>query len=149
MSEMNNPFAARSAIANIETGDQFQPKFDGDGLIPAIVTDAKSGGVLMFAHMNSEALRLTLQTGLAHFWSRSRKKLWKKGEESGNFLQVTEIRTDCDQDVIWVAAAVKGEGVACHTGAKSCFYRTLAVDPGVPGGVRLVNAPSSGGPKKS
>jgi phosphoribosyl-AMP cyclohydrolase len=79
----------------------------------------------MFAFMNAEALALTLQTRVAHFWSRSRRKLWKKGEESGNFLRVAEVRTDCDQDVLWLRVTVGGDGVACHTGAKSCFYRSL------------------------
>jgi phosphoribosyl-AMP cyclohydrolase len=96
-------------------------------LIPAIVTDAASGEVLMFAWMNAEALALTLETRLGHFWSRSRGRLWKKGEESGNLLNVSEVRTDCDQDVVWLKVVVEGDGVACHTGAKSCFYRALAL----------------------
>ena len=136
---MPNLFAARGPEQPIETSDVFQPKFDADGLIPAIVTDHLSGSVLMFAFMDATALRLTLDTGLAHFWSRSRKKIWKKGEESGNMLAVGEIRTDCDQDVIWLTAAVQGSGVACHTGAQSCFYRRLEMSAGVVGGVRLVN----------
>jgi phosphoribosyl-AMP cyclohydrolase len=118
-------FAARGTPAEIETGTLFQPRFDADGLIPAIVTDAASGEVLMFAWMNGEALSLTLQTQLGHFWSRSRGKLWKKGEESGNLLRVIEVRTDCDQDVLWLKATVEGDGRACHTGERSCFYRTL------------------------
>jgi phosphoribosyl-AMP cyclohydrolase len=104
----------------------FLPNFGSDGLIPAIVTDVKTGNILMFAHMNEEALRKTIQSGFAHFWSRSRSKLWKKGEESGNLLKVSEVRTDCDQDVIWLLAEVQGNGVACHTGATSCFYRRVA-----------------------
>jgi phosphoribosyl-AMP cyclohydrolase len=111
--------------ANLDETETFEPRFDSDGLIPAIVTDAGDGAVLMFAHMNAQALGLTIESRYAHFWSRSRKKLWKKGEESGNLLRVTEIRTDCDQDVLWIIAEVEGEGVACHTGAKSCFYRRL------------------------
>lgn len=109
----------------IEQTQSFLPKFGADGLIPAIVTDLKSGNVLMFAHMNEEALRKTIASGFAHFWSRSRAKLWKKGEESGNFLKVNEVRTDCDQDVVWIIAEVEGDGVACHTGATSCFYRRI------------------------
>jgi phosphoribosyl-AMP cyclohydrolase len=124
----------------IETTTVFLPKFGPDGLIYAIVTDQASGDVLMFAHMNEAALRETLSSGIAHFWSRSRARLWKKGEESGNLLKVSEIRTDCDQDVIWLSATVEGAGVACHTGAKSCFYRKLTGHPGQPGGVRLMNA---------
>lgn len=118
-------FAARGSTADIERGTAFQPKFDADGLIGAIVTDAARGDVLMFAHMNAEALALTIASGEAHFWSRSRGKLWKKGEESGNVLVVAEILTDCDQDVVWIKARVAGAGVACHTGQPSCFYRRL------------------------
>jgi len=113
----------------IEQTQRFLPKFNLEGLIPAIVTDLKSGNVLMFAHMNEEALRKTVSSGFAHFWSRSRSKLWKKGEESGNLLKVNEVRTDCDQDVIWIVAEVEGDGVACHTGATSCFYRRVARGP--------------------
>ena len=103
----------------------FQPRFDADGLIPAIVTDARDGTVLMFAFMNAEALRLTQETGIVHFWSRSRKALWKKGETSGETLKLAEILTDCDQDVLQVKAVPQGVGAACHTGRRSCFYRRL------------------------
>jgi phosphoribosyl-AMP cyclohydrolase len=130
-------FTRRGDTKAIEHGTQFQPKFDSDGLIGAIVTDAESGAVVMFAHMNAEALRLTLETGFAHFWSRSRAKLWKKGEDSGNLLRVAEIRTDCDQDVLLISAHIMGAGVACHTGAKSCFYRCLTKAPGVDGRIAL------------
>ncbi len=133
-------FSARGDTKAIEEGDEFQPKFDSDGLIGAIVTDAESGTVLMFAHMNADALRLTLESGFAHFWSRSRRKLWKKGEESGNLLGVRDIRTDCDQDVLLISAQIMGSGVACHTGAKSCFYRRLAKAPGVDGRIALESA---------
>jgi phosphoribosyl-AMP cyclohydrolase len=118
-------FADRGPIHDIEQGLVFQPKFDADGLIPAIVSDAVSGGVLMFAWMTAEALALTMETSVGHFWSRSRNRLWKKGEESGNLLRVAELRIDCDQDVLWVKAMVEGDGVACHTGEHSCFYRTV------------------------
>ena len=118
-------FAQRGSPAEVEAGLAFQPRFDADGLMPAIVTDAASGEVLMFAWMNAEAIALTLQTRVGHFWSRSRRRLWKKGEESGNLLHVAEVRTDCDQDVLWIRVSVGGEGVACHTGARSCFYRSL------------------------
>ena len=111
--------------ADLDETTAFQPRFDKDGLIPAIVTDAADGMVLMFAHMNAEALRLTLETGVAHFWSRSRAKLWKKGETSGETLKVEEVLTDCDQDVLQVKAHQQGRGAACHTGRRSCFYRRI------------------------
>lgn len=95
-----------------------------DGLVPAIAQDAKTGRVLMFAWMNREALKLTAETGLAHYWSRSRKKQWLKGEESGHTQHVLEIRLDCDEDVIVLSIEQVG-GIACHTGRESCFYRTL------------------------
>jgi phosphoribosyl-AMP cyclohydrolase len=118
-------FAPRGTEDAIESGLELQPKFDADGLIPAIVTDADTGEVLMFAWMDAEALALTIETRLAHFWSRSRAELWKKGAESGNLLEVAEMRVDCDQDVLWLRAGVKGEGLACHTGRRSCFYRSV------------------------
>ena len=113
--------------SELEEGAAFTPRFDADGLIPAIITDAAGGGVLMFAYMNAEALRLTIETGEAHFWSRSRKSLWRKGETSGNRLLVQDLLTDCDQDVIWVKAKLSGEA-ACHTGRPSCFYRRIRGD---------------------
>ncbi|HZV19937.1 MAG TPA: phosphoribosyl-AMP cyclohydrolase [Hyphomicrobiales bacterium] len=109
--------------AELEEGKRFAPRYGPSGLIPAIVTDA-AGAVLMFAYMNEEALRLTLKTGEAHFWSRSRGAIWRKGETSGNRLLVREIRTDCDQDVLWLKARLEGEAV-CHTGRPSCFYRRV------------------------
>ena len=103
----------------------FQPRFDSAGLIPAIVTDAQDGTVLMFAYMNAQSLALTIETGIAHFWSRSRNALWKKGETSGETLKVTEILTDCDQDELQVKAEPQGRGASCHTGRRSCFYRRV------------------------
>ncbi|MBN8911296.1 MAG: phosphoribosyl-AMP cyclohydrolase [Rhizobiales bacterium] len=126
------PFPARGSAADIEQGLELQPKFDNDGLIAAIVTDATTDTVLMFAWMNAEALRLSLETGVAHFWSRSRGRLWRKGEESGNILTIREARVDCDQDAVWLRVSVGGAGVACHTGAVSCFYRTISLDGDVP-----------------
>jgi phosphoribosyl-AMP cyclohydrolase len=111
-----------------------QVNWSGDGLVPAIVQEAASGRVLMVAWMNREALKLTAQTGEAVFWSRSRKKLWHKGEESGHVQKVTEIRLDCDDDVVLLSVEQLG-GIACHTGRKSCFFqklesgRWIAVDP--------------------
>ena len=107
---------------------RFQPRFDSSGLITAIVSDARDKTVLMVAHMNAEALRLTQDTGIAHFWSRSRNSLWKKGETSGETLKVTEILTDCDQDVLLVKVLPQGKGAACHTGRRSCFYRRVEGD---------------------
>lgn len=124
-------FAPRGVPAEVESGLRLQPRFGGDGLIPAIVTEHASGEVLMLAWMNEEALQLTMQSRFAHFWSRSRGRLWKKGEESGNTLRVMEMLTDCDQDSLWLRVVVEGNGVACHTGARSCFYRavTLGCEP--------------------
>ena len=114
-----NIFPPRGTADEIENGDVFAPKFDSNGVLAAVATDAASGEVLMLAWMNAEALALSIETGLAHFWSRSRSKLWRKGEESGNELRVVDMRTDCDQDAIWMRVEVQGKGVACHTGARS------------------------------
>ncbi len=116
----------------LEQGDALTPRFGPDGLVTAIVTDAGDGALLMVGHMNAEALSLTIETGLAHFWSRSRASLWKKGETSGNMLQVREIRTDCDQDAIWLKVSVGGHAATCHTGRRSCFYRRVVVRDGGP-----------------
>jgi phosphoribosyl-AMP cyclohydrolase len=112
----------------LEQGLALTPRFDAHGLIPAIVTDADAGDVLMFAWMNAEALAETLQTGQACYYSRSRQKLWRKGEESGNRQTVVELRVDCDQDAILLRVRMAGHGVACHTGRRSCFYRAAALD---------------------
>lgn len=112
----------------LEGGADFTPRFDANGLITAIVSSADDGEVLMVAHMNAEALSLSLQSGFAHFWSRSRGQLWKKGETSGNLLRIVEMRVDCDQDAIWLKVRVEGDGAACHTGRRTCFYRI--VEPG-------------------
>ena len=113
-----------------ETGTALDPKFDAAGLVTAIATDRASGELLMVAHMNADALRLTAETGDAHFWSRSRQVLWRKGETSGNVLRVAELRIDCDQDAVWLI--VDADGPACHTGARSCFYRRIEGDRLVP-----------------
>lgn len=129
-----NALAQRAAVRDIEQGTEFAPKFDADGLIPAIVTDRQTGDVLMFAWMNEEALIASLNSGIAHFWSRSRAKLWKKGEGSGNVLMIEDMRTDCDQDALLLRVRVGGQGIACHTGAKSCFYRSVSLGSrGTPG----------------
>jgi phosphoribosyl-AMP cyclohydrolase len=123
--------------ADIEEGTAFSPKYDANGLIPVVVTSAANGEVLMFAYMNDEALALTIETGEAQFWSRSRKRLWRKGEESGNTMRVTELRTDCDQDALWLKVELGGAEACCHTGRKSCFYRTLPIGKGAAAGVAL------------
>jgi len=112
--------------AELETGPAFTPRFDENGLVTAVVTDAKDGELLMVAHMNAESLALTIETGIAHYWSRSRNALWKKGETSGNLQTVVELRTDCDQDAVWLKVAVAGHDATCHTGRRSCFYRTVS-----------------------
>ncbi|QLC21365.1 phosphoribosyl-AMP cyclohydrolase [Parasphingopyxis sp. CP4] len=109
-----------------ETGSTLKLKFDAAGLITAVVSDWTSNDVLMVAHMNREALDLTVETQIAHFWSRSRQALWKKGETSGNILRVADIRIDCDQDAVWLI--VDAAGPACHTGEMSCFYRRVTSD---------------------
>ena len=106
-----------------EIGSDFLPRFDAAGLITAVVTDCEGGGVLMVAHMNAEAIAATRASGEATFFSRSRGRLWKKGETSGNVLRVVEMRVDCDQDALWIVA--EPAGPACHTGSPSCFYRRL------------------------
>ncbi len=113
-----------------EEGAVFAPRFDASGLVTTVVTDAKDGQLLMIAHMNSEALKLTLETGIAHYWSRSRKSLWKKGETSGNLQTVIEMHTDCDQDALWLKVTVAGDGPTCHTGRRSCFYRQIVTTNG-------------------
>ena len=123
----------------IEESTRFAPRFGPDGLIAAIVADSATNEVLMFAWMNQEALALTLETGEAHFWSRSRRKLWRKGETSGEVFAVVEMLTDCDQDALLLRAEAKGQGAACHTGRRSCFYR--AVDPSSPGALVFRSAP--------
>ena len=123
-----------TAAAEIEEGTRLQPKFDADGLITAVATDAATGELLMVAHMNTEALSKTIASGEAHYYSRSRKKLWRKGEESGHTQRVVEMRVDCDQDAVWLKVEKAGAG-ACHTGRRSCFYR--AVPLGKSGDVTL------------
>jgi len=126
---MSISFADPTALTHdqLEEGTDFAPRFDAAGLVTVVTVEAGSNDVLMLAHMNAEALALTLQTGVAHYWSRSRGKLWKKGETSGETQQVVELRTDCDQDAIVLVVNQTGRGAACHTGRKSCFYRRASV----------------------
>jgi phosphoribosyl-AMP cyclohydrolase len=116
-----------SANGEIESTTELQPRYDDSGLIACIVADASTGEVLMLAHMNEEAVERTIKTGQAWFWSRSRREMWRKGESSGNTLSVEEMRVDCDQDALLLRVRVGGQGVACHTGRRSCFYRRVAI----------------------
>lgn len=118
-------FAPRGDKSAIEEGAAFAPKFDRDGLIVCITTEVRSGDILMVAYMNAEALRLTLETGIAHYWSRSRNALWRKGDTSGQVQSVREALVDCDQDAILLKVEAGGDGKACHTGRRSCFYRRI------------------------
>jgi phosphoribosyl-AMP cyclohydrolase len=109
-----------------DTGLTLDPKYDANGLLTAVVTDRASGTLLMVAHMDAEALAMTLETREAHFWSRSRGRLWKKGESSGNILKVVDVRIDCDQDAVWLVCDPSGP--VCHTGAENCFFRRIEGD---------------------
>lgn len=120
-------FTRLSSTEEIEEGLVFAPKFDANGLIPVVTTDAATGEVLMQAWMNEEALARTIASGEAWYWSRSRKELWHKGATSGQIQTVTEIRTDCDQDAIWLKVTPQGDGGCCHVGYRSCFYRTVPI----------------------
>ena len=137
------PFPARTTIQDIELGSTLQPKFGPDGLIPCIAQDVHTGQVLMFAFMNAESLAHTLKTKKATYWSRSRNKLWIKGEESGNAQLVKELLVDCDQDVLLLKVENVG-GAACHNGYKSCFYRRLAAgaDAAQPASLKLETSSS-------
>ena len=118
--------------AALEEGAAFSPRFDANGLITAVVTDADTNALLMVAHMNATSLAMTLETGIAHYWSRSRQTLWKKGETSGNVQHVESIGTDCDQDAVHLSVRVAGDGATCHTGRRSCFYRKVSLQKGEP-----------------
>jgi phosphoribosyl-AMP cyclohydrolase len=123
-------FPAGASKAEAEAGTRLEPRFDADGLVTAVVTDRASGDVLMVAHMNAEALRLTIETGVAHYWSRSRRSLWRKGDTSGSVQRVAEMRVDCDQDAVWLKVSVAGSGASCHTGRRTCFYRAVPIGAG-------------------
>ena len=124
-----HPFVAPGTKTEVEEGRAFTPRFGADGLITCVTADAGSGAVLMVAHMNAEALARTLATGEAWYWSRSRGELWRKGATSGQTQTVVEMRVDCDQDALLLKVRVGGDGGACHTGRRSCFYRRVALRP--------------------
>ena len=119
-------FKKRENVADIEEGNLLSPKFNKDGLIPVITTDFKTKEVLMQGFMNSEALKKTIETKEAHYWSRSRKEVWHKGETSGFVQKAVEMRIDDDQDSIWMSVDI-GDGASCHVGYKSCFYRSITL----------------------
>ena len=120
----NYMFKKRDSIFEVEEGKFLSPKFDNQGLIPVITTDSKTGEVLMHGYMNSEALKKTIETKEAHYWSRSRKSIWHKGKTSGFTQKVIQIRIDDDQDSVWLSVDI-GNGASCHVGYKSCFYRSI------------------------
>jgi phosphoribosyl-AMP cyclohydrolase len=117
-------FPLPGSAPQVEEGTVLAPKFDANGLITCVATDARSGDVLMVAHMNAQALQRTIATGDAWYYSRSRQKLWRKGESSGHGQRVIEMRVDCDQDAVWIKVEQAGPG-ACHTGRRTCFYRAV------------------------
>jgi phosphoribosyl-AMP cyclohydrolase len=121
---MADKFASRTSVEQVEEGFDLAPKFDSDGLIPAVTTDAVSGELLMVGYMNAEALERTIATGQAHYWSRSRQALWHKGATSGLVQTVKELMIDDDQDCVWLKVDVAG-GASCHVGYRSCFYRRI------------------------
>jgi len=118
-------FADRTSIEQVEEGHELAPKFDEKGLIPVVTTEFDTGELLMHAYMNAEALRKTVETGEAHYWSRSRQCLWHKGATSGLVQNVRELRIDDDQDCLWMRVTVAGSGASCHVGYRSCFYRAI------------------------
>lgn len=115
---------------DVENGVDFAPRFGPDGLVACVTVDAHDGAVLMLAHMNAQALQKTLETGIVHYWSRSRGALWRKGDTSGQVQRLRELRVDCDQDALLALVEVGGDGGACHTGRRSCFYRKLIFENG-------------------
>jgi phosphoribosyl-AMP cyclohydrolase len=129
-------FAPRGSTQEVEEGLALAPKFDADGLLTCVATDARSGEVLMVAHMDADALAKTIATGEAWYFSRSRRRLWRKGETSGHVQRVVELRVDCDQDAVWIKVEQAGPG-ACHTGRRSCFYRAVPLGSGAGAAVAL------------
>lgn len=127
-----NIFAPPGDKTALEEGTAFTPKFDAAGLITCVTAERATGAVLMVAFMNDEALQLTLDTGVVHYWSRSRNALWRKGDTSGQVQRLVAMHTDCDQDALLLTVEVGGDGHACHTGRHSCFYRRVTVEDGKP-----------------
>lgn len=125
MTDANSNFAARLTVEQVEEGHDLAPKFDEHGLLPVVTTDATSGEVLMLGFMNSEALIKTIQSGEAHYFSRSRQAIWHKGATSGLVQKIVDLRIDDDQDSVWMSVNVAGNGASCHVGYRSCFYRSV------------------------
>jgi phosphoribosyl-AMP cyclohydrolase len=139
-------FAPRISVAQVEEGTELAPKFDEHGFIPCITTDFTTGEVLMHAYKNAEALRLTIETGEAHYWSRSRQKLWRKGESSGLVQRVREMRIDDDQYSIWLRVEVVG-GASCHVGYRSCFYCAVPIGAEAGNPLRFIKKEKSFDPR--
>jgi len=129
-SQAGSTAAGDREASDREEGVAFAPKFGADGLATCVAIDAKRGDVLMVAHVNEAALRATLETGVVHYWSRSRGALWRKGDTSGQTQTLVELRVDCDQDAFLAFVTVAGDGGACHTGRRSCFYRRVETNGG-------------------
>ena len=123
-------FSNRVSVQQVEESNELAPKFDNEGLIPVITMDSKTSDILMLGYQNAEALSLSIKTGFAHYWSRSRKCLWKKGDTSGLYQRIDEILIDDDQDAILMKVCVDGTGASCHVGYKSCFYRKITLEEG-------------------
>jgi phosphoribosyl-AMP cyclohydrolase len=123
--ETGPAFGKRISVEQVEEGNTLAPKFDDNGLIPVVTTDAKTGELLMHGYMNAEALAKTIESAEAHYWSRSRKAIWHKGATSGLVQRVVELRIDDDQDAVWLRVEVAGSGASCHVGYRSCFYRSV------------------------
>jgi phosphoribosyl-AMP cyclohydrolase len=139
--DKNSLFPAPGSVAEVEEGSVLMPRFGPDGLVTCVATEAETGEVLMVAHMNDEALARTIETGEAWYWSRSRGELWRKGATSGQLQTVVEMRVDCDQDAVWLKVRVGGDGGCCHTGRRTCFYRTVPTGKApAPAGLRLAPA---------
>ncbi len=125
---MSIEFSPRKTIAQVEEGRELAPRFDAEGLLPCVTTAASTGEVLMLGYMNAQALKKTIETGEAHYWSRSRQVLWHKGATSGLVQKVVELRIDDDQDAVWLRVEIPGDA-SCHVGYRSCFYRSVPVGP--------------------
>ena len=144
---MSVVFSTRKSVEQVEEGRELAPKFDAEGLIPCITTAAKTGEVLMLGYMNAEALKKTIETGEAHYWSRSRQVLWHKGATSGLVQKVAELRIDDDQDAVWLRVEIPGDA-SCHVGYRSCFYRSVPTGKAAGGELHFEEQQKAFDPKK-